>query len=66
MFLVVSSTSTQGHADLDHENNACSIISETVQVMPITFAVKIVWLKWSLTVSWPGPLHKVATASQTW
>ena len=29
---------------LNHESNKCSIISETVQAMPIKFAVKIVGL----------------------
>ena len=32
----------QGHTDLNHEHNKCLIISETVQAMPIKFAVKIV------------------------
>ena len=32
-------------ADLDHENNRCLVISETVQALPIKFAVKIVRLK---------------------
>ena len=33
-----------GHTDLNHENNKCTItcISENVQAMAITFAVKIV------------------------
>ena len=35
----------QGHADLNHENNKHSILSETVQATPIKFAVKIVRLK---------------------
>ena len=35
----------QGHADQNHENNKCLIISETVQATPIMFAVKIVRLK---------------------
>ena len=37
--------SIQGHIDLDHENNNCLIISETVQTIIIKFAVKIVQLK---------------------
>ena len=32
----------EGHRDLNHENNKCLIISETIQAMPTTFAVKIV------------------------
>ena len=35
----------QGHTDLNRKNNKCSIISETVQAMPINFAVKTVRLK---------------------
>ena len=38
-------TFIQGHTDLNHENNECLIISETVQAMAIKFAVKIVQLK---------------------
>ena len=30
----------QVHTDFNHENNKCSIISETVQSVPIKFAVK--------------------------
>ena len=35
-------TFIQGHTDLNHENNKCSIISETVEAMPMAFSVKIV------------------------
>ena len=35
----------QGHADLNHKNNKCSIISETVQAISIKLAVKLVRLK---------------------
>ena len=35
----------QGHTDLNQENNKCLIISETIQVIPIEFPVKIVPLK---------------------
>ena len=35
----------QVHTDLNDKNNKCSIISETVQAMPITVAVRIVRLK---------------------
>ena len=38
-------TFIQGHTDLNHENSKCLIISETVQAMPIKFAVKLVQLK---------------------
>ena len=36
---------SQDHTDLNHENNKGLIISETIQAMPIRFAVKIVQLK---------------------
>ena len=35
----------QGHTDQNHENNTRLIISETIQAMPIKFAVKLVRLK---------------------
>ena len=35
----------EGRTDLNHKNNKCSVISETVQAIPIKFAVKIVRLK---------------------
>ena len=31
-----------GHTYLNHEDNKCSIISDTVQAIPIKFAMKIV------------------------
>ena len=34
----------RGHTDTNHEDNKCLIISETFEVMPIKFAVKIVLL----------------------
>ena len=42
---ILTLTFIQGHTDLNRENNKCSIISETVQAMPTTFAAKIVRLK---------------------
>ena len=42
VLIILTLTFIQGHTDLDHEINKCSIISETVQAMPIMFAVKIV------------------------
>ena len=45
VLIIMTLTFSQGHTDLNHENNKCLIISETVQAMPITFAVKIVQLK---------------------
>ena len=45
MLIILTWTFTQGHTDLNHENNKCSIISETVQAVTFTFAVKILWLE---------------------
>ena len=45
VLIILTLTFTQGHTYLNHENNKCSIISETVQAIPIRFAVKIVRLK---------------------
>ena len=42
MLIILTLTFIQGHTDLDHEKDKCSIISETIQAVPITFAVKIV------------------------
>ena len=42
MLIILTLTVTQG---LNHENNKCLIISETVQAMPIELAVKILRLK---------------------
>ena len=59
MFIILTLTSILGHADLHHENNKCSIISETVQAIPITFAVKIFRLKVYIIMYRPDghPLH---------
>ena len=45
VLIMLALTFIQGHTDLNHEHNKCSIISETVQAMPIAFDVKIVRLK---------------------
>ena len=45
MLIILTMTFIQGHTDRNHENNKCLIISETMQAMPIKFAVKIVRLK---------------------
>ena len=45
VLIILPLTFIQGHADLNHENNKCLIISEIIQTMPTTFAVKIVRLK---------------------
>ena len=44
VFIIIL-TFIQGDNDLNHKNNKCSIISETIQAMHIKFAVKIVRLK---------------------
>ena len=51
MLIILTLTFIQGHTDLNHENNKCSIILETVQAILITFAVKIVLLKVYIIVS---------------
>ena len=45
VLITLALTSIQGHTYLNRENNHCSIISETVQAMPMRFVVKIVQLK---------------------
>ena len=45
VLIILTFTFIQCHIDLNHENNKCLIISQTVQAMPIKFAVKIVRLK---------------------
>ncbi|MCK5920367.1 MAG: hypothetical protein KAG66_05465, partial [Methylococcales bacterium] len=42
VLIMLTLTFIQGRTDLNRENNKCSIISETVQAIPIIFAVKIV------------------------
>ena len=42
VLIILTLTFIQGYTDLNHENNKCSIISETIQAMPIKFAVEIV------------------------
>ena len=51
VFFILTMTFIQGHADLNHDNNKCLIISETVQAMPIKFAVNIVCLKVYMTIA---------------
>jgi hypothetical protein len=45
VLIILILTFIQGHSDFNHENNKCLIISETMQAMPIKFAVKVVQLK---------------------
>ena len=40
VLIILTVTFIQGNTDLNHENNKCSNISETVQASPIKFAVK--------------------------
>ena len=60
----------QGHTYLNHENNNCSIISETVQAMLIKFPVKIVRLKVYNIIYQSDECGiyslKATTASQSW
>ena len=41
VFMTLTLTFIQGHTDLNHDNTKCVIISDTVQAMPIKFAVKV-------------------------
>ena len=41
VIMILALAFIQGHTYLNHENNKCLIISETIQVMPIEFVVKI-------------------------
>ena len=45
VLIILTLTFIQGRTDLNHENNKCPVISESVQAIPITFAVNIVQLK---------------------
>ena len=56
VLLILTLTFIQGYTDRNHENNKGSIISETVQAVLITFAVKIVRLKVYMTVASPRTL----------
>ena len=42
VLIILTMTFIEGYTDLNHENNKCLIISESIQAMPIKFAVKIV------------------------
>ena len=41
VLIILTMTFIQGRKNRNHENNKYFIISETIQVMPITFAVKV-------------------------
>ena len=49
----------EGHTDRNHENNNGLIISETVQAMPIMFAVKIYRLKVYMIIARPMTLTRL-------
>ena len=56
VLIILALTFIPGHTDLNHENNKCLIISETIQAMPIKFAVKIVPVKAYMTIASPMTL----------
>ena len=51
VLIILTLTFIQDHTDLSHEKSKCLIISETIQAMPITFAVKIGRLKAYMTIA---------------
>ena len=63
VFVILTLTFIQGHTELNLENNKCLIISETVQAIPMKFAVKIVRLKVYNLFS--SSLLKVTNVSKT-
>ena len=60
VLIILTLTFIQGHIALNHENNKCFIISETIsetiQAMPVKFAVKTVRIKVYLTIASPMTL----------
>ena len=67
LLTILTLTFIQCRTDLNHENSKGLINSETIEEMPINFAVKIVQLKdyiWPLPVWWPWPF-KATSVSQT-
>ena len=53
VLIILTLTAIQGHTNLNYENNKCLITSETIQAMPIMFAVKIIRLKVYMTIASP-------------
>ena len=53
VFVILTLTFISGHTEFNCENKIVLIISETVQAMPIQFAVKIVRLKVYMTIASP-------------
>ena len=45
VLIISAATFIEGHKDVNHENNKCSIISESFKQCPSKFAVKVVRLK---------------------
>ena len=45
VLIIMTLTSIQGHTNLNHEINTSLMISETIQAVPIRFAVQIVRLQ---------------------
>ena len=56
VLIILTLTFVQVHTELNHEKNKRSIISETIQAMPVTFVAKIVRLKVYVTNAGPMTL----------
>ena len=56
VLMIWSLTFIKGHTYFNHEDNECSIVSETFQAMPTKFAAKIIRLKAYITVASPMTL----------
>ena len=56
VLIILTMTVIQAHTALNHESNKCLIISETILVMHIKFAVKVVRLKVYMTIAGPMTL----------
>ena len=69
VFIILTLTFIQSHTDHNHENEKCSIISKTVQAIPIQFRCEdspTNGLNNAFSVRWPCSSLKATTASQTW
>ena len=51
VLITLTLTFVQGRIHQHDENNKCSIISETIQALPIQFAVKIVRFQIDMTIA---------------
>ena len=56
MLIILTLTFIEGHTYLNHEHNKCLNILETIQAMPIEFAVKVVRLKVHMAIVSPMTL----------